>query len=381
MKLFEFITERPGIALRCNGEDFSYSDLDFESSVQAATISGLLGAGPEPVTTNYGYQFDERWHISALGIMKAGKVAAQIKWTEQARAIGGRLSFSGGYFHDTDKKPEFLPYSDAAYIDFTSGSTGSAKAVVHSHDRMVQLAKDDAAFYELKPGDRVGQYRPGGSGYRLAFAAWAAGATLVCKSWQETGSLADWINEEKITVLTCNASTFRHLMVSGQKFPTVRIIEVGGEMVTGEDLELHRFHNCLFVVRYACSEVHIVSRFTFSMASIKPAPGPLPVGLDARVRIVDEDLKEMPAGKMGEILTTTPYMAIEYWKDPELTARKFLVAPHRRWYLTGDYGYKKGGLLYLAGRKDFQGEVRDKFNAEVEKEQTVTKALKETPGL
>ena len=61
--------------------------------------------------------------------------------------------------------------------------------------------------------------------------------------------------------------------------------------------------------------------------------------------------------QIGEIAVKSPYLALGYWRRPELTRTKFLADPkggNARIYLTGDLGYMlPDGCLVHVGRKDF----------------------------
>jgi len=388
------------VAVRSNGRELTYAGLDEWSERLAESIKGFLGDAPEPVITLIG--LSEYFHVCALGIMKAGKIAAQLK-TEQSdpdlmlqlETVGSRLILTTDDYLPTVERLAKRPTAiylvdrmefwrlersvpllavfnhDVAFLDFTSGSTGRPKGVVHAHGPNVALASDDGQAYGLEPGDRVGQNRAGMAGYRWALAALLCGATLICRSARESAEhgLVAWINEEKPSVLAVLASSFRYLMTTGERFLSLRIIEVGGEMVDGGDVELYKekfADACKFVCRYATSEVGLVSRLIYTKDSAI-VPGRLPVGYPApgvEVRILDDDLSELPDGMMGEIAVRSPYMALGYWRDAQLTAAKFKDDDKGRFGLTGDYGYIKEGCLYHAGRKDFQGEVKAKFNKE-----------------
>jgi acyl-coenzyme A synthetase/AMP-(fatty) acid ligase len=57
--------------------------------------------------------------------------------------------------------------------------------------------------------------------------------------------LGDWLLEEEITVYTCVATIFRHSVENlnrKEKFPKIRLIHVGGELVSKTDIELYKNH-------------------------------------------------------------------------------------------------------------------------------------------
>ena len=67
-----------------------------------------------------------------------------------------------------------------------------------------------------------------------------------------------------------------------------------------------------------------------------------------RVRIVDDEDRDVPTGAVGEIVLKSPAVMKGYHKDPEATA----TALRGGWLHTGDLGALDGdGFVYFAGRK------------------------------
>ena len=69
------------------------------------------------------------------------------------------------------------------------------------------------------------------------------------------------------------------------------------------------------------------------------------------VAVVDADGQPVPAGSVGEIAVRSPdpVMFLEYWKNPDATAEKFVGD----WSLTGDLARMDDeGYLWFVGRKD-----------------------------
>ncbi len=71
----------------------------------------------------------------------------------------------------------------------------------------------------------------------------------------------------------------------------------------------------------------------------RPAPG-------IRLRIVDDEGRELPDGRVGEIALATPSRMDGYLGDPEATAR----AIQGEWLMTGDLGYRRGEEVFWTGR-------------------------------
>lgn len=67
-----------------------------------------------------------------------------------------------------------------------------------------------------------------------------------------------------------------------------------------------------------------------------------------RVRICDADEVDLPDGRVGEIVISSPFLFSGYYKLPQKTAQKLKEG----WYWTGDLGFVLDGELYVTGRKD-----------------------------
>jgi len=79
-----------------------------------------------------------------------------------------------------------------------------------------------------------------------------------------------------------------------------------------------------------------------NIASVgKPAP-------HCRIKIIDADQKELPAGETGEVVISGWVIMDSYYKDPQLTAETI----RNGWLHTGDLGrFDPEGFLYIVGRK------------------------------
>lgn len=68
---------------------------------------------------------------------------------------------------------------------------------------------------------------------------------------------------------------------------------------------------------------------------------------NTRVRIVDDQGRDLPERHIGEIALQSNCMLTGYFNRQDLTAQAFLDG----WYLTGDLGYIADGEVYITGRK------------------------------
>lgn len=68
---------------------------------------------------------------------------------------------------------------------------------------------------------------------------------------------------------------------------------------------------------------------------------------NTRVRILDEQRRELPERCVGEIALQGDCLLTGFYNRPDLTAQAF----HDGWYLTGDLGYLADGEVFVSGRK------------------------------
>jgi acyl-CoA synthetase (AMP-forming)/AMP-acid ligase II len=68
----------------------------------------------------------------------------------------------------------------------------------------------------------------------------------------------------------------------------------------------------------------------------------------SRIKLLDDEGREVPQGAVGEIYTKQPCTFIGYWNDPEKTEQAF----RGDYFTAGDMAYQdEDGFLYLVGRK------------------------------
>ncbi len=74
------------------------------------------------------------------------------------------------------------------------------------------------------------------------------------------------------------------------------------------------------------------------------------VGVDCR--IVNDNLKPLPIGEVGELIVSGPNIMQGYWQRPEETAKSIREIDGKRWLLTGDMGKMDAdGYTYIVDRK------------------------------
>lgn len=227
----------------------------------------------------------------------------------------------------------------------TSGTTGAAKKVLLIEQANTLLAETDIKDLDITRNSVVALDRWGGAGVQKIYWAKLSGCRLAIYPGHEKISMRVWINSQGITHLSILATTFRWLSGGIMTFPSVKVLEVGGEMVDWADLPKAKsaFPNAQFINRYSCSEARVICRKFVQDG--EQGKGRMPVGKPVNgvsVAVIDSS---------KEIVVSSPYMTDRYYDDPVLTAAKF----RNGWYHTGDIGYwTEQGELMHCGRADFQ---------------------------
>ena len=275
----------------------------------------------------------------------------------------------------SNENPEISVSPDSiAYILYTSGSTGKPKGVFQNHRNLLHFIRHQVNSLQISPDDRVtmlyscsvnGALR--GTLYSLLNGATLYPFNVKCEGL--TG-LINWLIEEKITIYHSVTTLFRHMtsiLTLENPFPHIRMVILGGEAVSAEDVTLYKkifAPNCLLYTGLGATETGTIREYIVN----KQTPvgnSRMPLGYSVPERDIllwDEAGSEVKPGQVGEICVRSPYIALGYWNNPEKTRKAFWPDPEGgdyRIYRTGDLGkLLPDGCLVHKGRKDFQVKIR-----------------------
>lgn len=371
------------VAVVYEGRAYTYREIDEESNrvahwlieQQIGTedrVAVLLDKSPELV-------------ITALGVLKAGGVYLPVDPTYPE----DRLSFILG---DADAKlvlrepvsglesyPTTAPTAllrplspqNTAYLIYTSGSTGLPKGVPVPHAPIAEYFVWFGDEYRIDETDRLLQVASPSFDVSMGeiFGTLIMGARLVIprpEGLRDIGYLTELLAREGITSMHFVPSLLGlFLSLPGvSQWRTLRRVPIGGEALPGEiadkfhatfDASLHNF--------YGPTET-VVNCTSYP---VEGAQGTriVPIGrpkINTQVYLLDNALRPVPAGVIGEIYIAGTHVAHGYHRRPQLTAERFVADPFTpggRMYRSGDLARRNAhGDIEFVGRADEQVKIR-----------------------
>jgi amino acid adenylation domain-containing protein len=397
----------PGaIALAAGSELLTYGQLDCRSN-QLARYLKSADAGPDELV---GLCMDRSpaMVIAALAILKAGGAYVPLDSSLPAERLGFMLRDAGVRLvvigdgsavkvpnggwrlidgrelaRELDGLPaECLPCPaterNLAYVIYTSGSTGKPKGVEITHGGLSNLVSWHCRAFCVTPQDRASHQAAVG----FDAAVWeiwpylAAGASVhlppeSCRTNPEL--LRDWLVAQRISItFLATPLAERMLLLSWPERTALRIL------LTGADT-LHRRPSPELpfglVNNYGPTECTVVAtsgRVEVADPSNQFSSHHLPsIGKaidNTRIYVVDEHMREVPAGVAGELCVAGAGLARGYHNRADLTAQKFVPSPFSapldspagdRLYRTGDLARSlPNGEIEFLGRLDEQIKIR-----------------------
>ncbi|WP_027933943.1 class I adenylate-forming enzyme family protein [Amycolatopsis thermoflava] len=256
---------------------------------------------------------------------------------------------------------------DIAFLTYTSGTTGPPKGAMTTHRNVVFNAQTYRDWVGLSGDDVILGVAPlfhitGLIGHIAV--ALLVGAPLVLMHRFDAAQTVETVRAERATFTVGSITVFIALMnvpdVDRDALASLRKIYSGGAPIPPSTVKAFQamfgtyIHNC-YGLTETTSPSHAVP---FGVeAPVDPASGALSVGVpvyDTVVRVVDEDGRELPAGEVGELVTSGPQVVAGYWEKPAETEK---ALPGGRLH-TGDVGYMDAqGWFYVVDRK------KDQINA------------------
>lgn len=267
----------------------------------------------------------------------------------------------------TEAPRSTITSENVMYVIYTSGSTGRPKGVELSHRNFVNFAwsmKQEPGISESDTLLAVTTISFDIAALEM-FLPLLVGARIIMATRDEarlSQSLSRAIDEHNVTILQIPPTSWRLLIEGAWQGKRDLKALCGGEALTRGLAEAILERTAELWNMYGPTETTVWSTIHRVLPFEDDVPIGRPIG-NTQVYILDEQLKQVPDGEIGELYIGGEGVARGYLRRPELTAERFVPNPvpgelSPQLYRTGDLArYASwGGLVYL-GRTDNQIKV------------------------
>lgn len=285
--------------------------------------------------------------------------------------------------------PDTAGPQNAAYVAYTSGTTGGPKGAVIAHAAVVAHCRDFVRRFRPGPADRVPLMASAAFDVAIEeiLPALIGGACLVAAgpTPQDMARFTADVRGGQYTILNLPASLWRlwteHLSDQRAQIPpSVRLVIAGSEEIPlatlHEWLRLPRAQDVQWVAAYGTTETTVTSSVYTDAATdfggelggtgTRAAGELVPIGrpiAGTHFHVLDDDGWPVHDGEVGELHIGGAGVARGYIKRPEETERSFVPDPFcgpagARMYRSGDLVRRRfdGNYVWI-GRRDAQLKV------------------------
>ncbi|MBY4110413.1 amino acid adenylation domain-containing protein [Rhodococcus fascians] len=393
-----------GIAVECGTRSLTYREIDSRSS-RLARLLIERGVGPEDFValalTRSIESVTAVWAVAKTGAafvpIDPNYPAARI--THMVNDSGVRMGVTATQFEESmptsvswisldssdtegalqglsddpvvaDDRRAPIRRSTLAYVIYTSGSTGLPKGVAVSHAGLAPLTSTQVEIYGLDSDSRTLHFASpsfDASVLELLMAVGAGSTMVIVPPGVYGGSdLGDMLRSHRVSHAFITPAALASL--DPAEVPDMRVLAIGGEAFTSELMSKwapgRRFHNV-----YGPTEASMVCNISPPLnAGEAVLLGPSTK--DMGYHVLDDRLRQVPAGVPGELYLTGAGLARGYHRRFALTAARFVANPYAaegnseqsRLYRTGDLvrwrEVASGRAIEYLGRNDFQVQIR-----------------------
>lgn len=338
---------------------------------------GILKTGALAVPLNFRYTAEEI--KNCLETAEAKVLVYGPEFTERIDEIREQLSLENLIFvgencpknvasfgemvrqYPGDEPRVNLADHDEAALYFTSGTTGTPKAILLTHANLVSACITENRHHLQHHGDNFlcipPLYHTGAKMHW--FGSLIVGSRAVLLRGVEPRWILEAVSEERVTIVwllvpwaqdILDAIESGGLNLKDYQLDQWRLMHIGAQPVPPSLVRRWRkyFPNQMYDTNYGLSESTGPGCVHLGLENIHKVGAIGVPGFNWEVLIVDDDGRPVPRGKVGELIVRGPGVMKEYYKNPEATRN----ALRNGWLHTGDMARQdKDGFIYLVDRK------------------------------
>jgi fatty-acyl-CoA synthase len=247
---------------------------------------------------------------------------------------------------------------DLCVIPYSSGTTGRPKGCMLTHRNVMHTLVANSLWFETNPDIKQLVVLPffhvtsmqGGMNGPLY-----QGSTIVLMSRWDRDVAAELIQRFRPTAWTAIATMVIDFLANPRidefDLSSLQRISGGGAaMPAAVGERLQQIVGSPYVEGYGLTETIAPTHINPPDRSKRQCLGVPIFNTDSRV-IDPETLQELPAGKVGEIVTHGPQIFQGYWRNEDATRTAFIDIDGKSFFRTGDLGYvDEEGYFFLVDR-------------------------------
>ena len=333
--------------------------------------SALTGHAGVPINFRLGdMELEYILNDSDCAVLFIDEEYANIVWKMKERIPKVRIVIVNG---EVPEHMDFLPYShlfeqdipysspgihddEPAMIVYTSGTTGRPKGAVLTHKNLCvngfnMMWEGQAGLHQIQLAT-VPLFHIAGI-MILMRTVLVCGKTIIQKEYHPL-SVLKAIEEEGVTTLALVPTMWNYLFqipnIGQFNLSSVASCTTGGAIcpIGLKHLILKHFHHAFLIDTFGQTETTSSATILKGEDALRKTDSVGRAALNIELRVVDEEMNDVPVGEIGEIVYRGPSVMKEYYKNKAATEEAFKGG----WFHSGDLDrMDEEGFIYVVDRK------------------------------
>ena len=297
-------------------------------------------------------------HEKVIQQTEINTLCSMVVWEGDLRVTSSfNVSFKEALAEKLEAKAVMRRLDDTAVIIYTSGTTGKPKGAMLSYKNIFSNCESGADHLRITDKDRVVVFLPMFHSFTLSIGVilflYVGGSIVLIKSIKPFSNIFKQVLFKRVTIFIGIPDVYNALSKAKLPWYFMWFNHLRAFISGAAALQEHT----LIAMREKFKNVPLLEGYGLSEAAPAVCVNPLekpkarsvgPALPGYAIKIVDENLVELPPGKVGDIITAGDNIMQGYLNKPEATAETIING----WLLTGDMGsMDEEGYLYIVDRK------------------------------